>query len=241
MLLVGSACGAVLAYAGYAGAREDLAALRHTVRAQGERIAALEGRLREEAAERRRLVAAPRPPLGVPVGRGGAPAPDLAVPEEASPARPGPGPTALSAPEQALVRRQLSRVEADRVAQAWAYRREAWLENPGAFTPEALNPLRARLGDDVYERYLRDRGRRTAVGVSGIAEASAAAEAGLRPGDRITHFDGRRVFHLNELLALSVQGESGTWVEVQARRGDQVLYLTLPRGPLGITGHRRPE
>lgn len=241
--------------------RAEFAALAASVAAQSEVIARLESRLEDEIASRPRRAAAWQ------VGSGSAASAGTeADGDDGSPRAAGQRPAAaslgdarremppsssalasasapshdsLSPIEAETIRRQVRRVEADRIVRTWQYRREAWLANPDAFAPEVLNPMRAGLGDEVYERYLEAKGRTTTVGVSGLAEASAGATAGLQPGDQITHYDGQRVFHLNELQALSVQGEPGTYVEVQVRRGEQVLYLVLPRGPLGVTAHHR--
>lgn len=119
--------------------------------------------------------------------------------------------------------------------ESWALRRQAYLQNPEGVSIEVVNPLRARLGDDLYEKYLAAKGRQTGVRVSGIIEQSNADLAGLLNGDRITRYNGQRVFHLHELLSLSAQYDSGDYVEVEVIRNDQPVYLTMNGGPPVVT------
>lgn len=107
--------------------------------------------------------------------------------------------------------------------------------NPGA----GATTMREELGDDGYERYLTANGRPTQIAVSAVLEGSPALRAGLQPGDEIVTYDGRRVFNMNEITALTMQGEPGQNVIVNISRGGVPMQISMPRGPLGITGGRR--
>jgi hypothetical protein len=96
--------------------------------------------------------------------------------------------------------------------------------------------LRAELGDADYERYLQALGRPTSVPVQGVLASSPAERSGLKPGDEVTAYDGKRVFDTRELNALTLQGTAGESVTVSVRRDGQIIQLTMPRGPLGIVG-----
>jgi hypothetical protein len=96
--------------------------------------------------------------------------------------------------------------------------------------------LRAELGDADYERYLAALGRPTSVGVRDVLASSPAESSGLLPGDEIVSYDGKRVFDMRELNALTLQGTAGESVVVDVRRGDQNVQLVMPRGPIGIFG-----
>jgi hypothetical protein len=96
--------------------------------------------------------------------------------------------------------------------------------------------LRAELGDADYERYLQALGRPTSVPVQGVLASSPAERSGLKPGDEVTAYDGKRVFDTRELNALTLQGTAGESVTVSVRRDGQTIQLTMPRGPLGIVG-----
>lgn len=102
-----------------------------------------------------------------------------------------------------------------------------------------LSQLREELGDDAYERYLTANGRSTRVSVSSVLEGSPALSAGLQPGDQIVRYDGQRVFSMDEITSLQMQGEVGQNVLVDIERDGLLMQIAMPRGPLGITGGRR--
>lgn len=96
--------------------------------------------------------------------------------------------------------------------------------------------LRAELGDDDYERYMRAFGRPTVVAVNTVYAGSPAATAGIVPGDRIVSYGGKRVFDQNELNAFILDGTPGESVVVEVERNGQRLQVIVPRGPMGVTG-----
>jgi hypothetical protein len=164
-----------------------------------------------------------------------------------TPSEPGGQQTTTVAMDQQLLSKGFSNAEVDAIlmseqqvhennlVQSWEYRRQAYLEHPEHFDLTMVNPLRARIGDGLYEKYLAAQGRRTAVSVSGVMAQSAADSAGILSGDKITHYDGQRVFHLNELLTLSAQQDRGDYTEIEVLRDNQKIYLTIATGPLGVT------
>jgi hypothetical protein len=101
---------------------------------------------------------------------------------------------------------------------------------------EGEQTLRAELGETDYERYLQAYGRPTAIPVRDVLASSPAERSGLRPGDEIVGYDGKRVFAMPELNALTLEGTPGESVVVEVRRDGQTVQLVLPRGPIGITG-----
>lgn len=103
----------------------------------------------------------------------------------------------------------------------------------------AANALRQELGDAGYERYREAGGQPTRVAISSVFEGSPALTAGLRPGDQIVSYDGQRVFSMSDITALTMQGEPGQNVVVDITRDGIPMQVSLPRGPLGVTGGRR--
>jgi len=103
----------------------------------------------------------------------------------------------------------------------------------------AYDVLRAELGDEAYERYLVANRRSTSVTIGSVLESSPAQSAGLVAGDEIISYDGRRVFDLSDLTALTQEGDPGQAIVVDIVRGGQPMQVVIPRGPLGITGGRR--
>ena len=94
--------------------------------------------------------------------------------------------------------------------------------------------LRSRLGDDDYERYLEGTGQPRSVVVRGVDASSAAADAGLMPGDEILAYAGQRVFNQRDLNGLVLAGTPGEVVPATVVRNGQTLMLYVTRGPLGL-------
>lgn len=100
-----------------------------------------------------------------------------------------------------------------------------------------LNPdrmLRDEIGDTEYTQYLQANGRPVDINVSEVYDTSPAQSAGLRPGDRITHYDGERIFNTYDLQRKIIAGEQGDNVVVNIERDGVPMQIVVPRGPLGI-------
>lgn len=103
----------------------------------------------------------------------------------------------------------------------------------------AGDALRTELGDAAYERYLAAGGRPTSISVSSVLDSSPAERAGLRPGDEITGYDGKRIFSMTDLTRQTMEGQPGEQVLVDIRRDGLSMQVVVPRGPIGISGGRR--
>ena len=78
----------------------------------------------------------------------------------------------------------------------------------------------------------------------GVLADSAAERAGLRAGDELISYDGRRIFEAQTVVRATAEGEAGGTTELRVRRGDEELRFLLPRGPIGIRlqpARRPPE
>lgn len=107
-----------------------------------------------------------------------------------------------------------------------------------AATQDSQSALRNQLGDSDYEKYLAAQGQPTAVQVLQVLESSPGSHAGLQPGDQIVSYNGERVFDVNDLRALTLQGTVGEEVVIEIERDGMRMQLSLPRGPVGISGPR---
>lgn len=103
-------------------------------------------------------------------------------------------------------------------------------------SPDSL--LRDEIGDAEYEKYLDANNRPTSVNVGQVLASSPALSAGLQPGDRITHYDGERVFSTFDLTRQALVGQSGENVVVNIVRDGVPMQVVMPRGPLGISTRR---
>lgn len=103
-------------------------------------------------------------------------------------------------------------------------------------SPDSL--LREEVGDAEYEMYLDASNRPTSVNVGQVLASSPASSAGLQPGDRITHYDGERVFSTFDLTRQALEGQAGENVVVNIVRDGVPMQVVMPRGPLGISTRR---
>ncbi len=119
---------------------------------------------------------------------------------------------------------------------AWEAQRDGEGFDPleAAANPQAI--LRESLGDDAYARYLEAQGQPTAIRVTQVLSGSPANDAGLQPGDQVVSYNGERVFNVMDLRGLTMQGRPGEDVVIEIDRDGVRMQLTVPRGPIGITG-----
>jgi hypothetical protein len=103
----------------------------------------------------------------------------------------------------------------------------------GAGRSATSQRLRAQLGDADYERYLQAIGQPTRVRVGDVPSNSAAANAGLLPGDEILTYAGQRIFNSRELQALIQRGASGELVALSVMRDGYPMKLYVNGGSLG--------
>ena len=96
--------------------------------------------------------------------------------------------------------------------------------------------LRAEMGDDAYARYLEAQGQPTAIRITQVLGGSPGNNAGLQAGDELVSYNGERVFNVMELRNGTMQGQPGEDVVIEIERDGVRMQLTLPRGPIGITG-----
>jgi hypothetical protein len=96
--------------------------------------------------------------------------------------------------------------------------------------------MRQQLGDAEYERYLTANGRPLHVSISSVLDSSPAQSAGLRTGDQILNYGGKRIYSMSDLTQEIIQGAPNERVVVHFLRDGIPMQVVLPRGPVGITG-----
>ena len=109
--------------------------------------------------------------------------------------------------------------EAGRALQAFAERAFTPARQAGAVPPRTAG-VAPQLGVTVEQSP-------DGVRVTGVQRGSGAAEAGLREGDVLTHFEGHRVRALGELRELIATFEPGDIVGVRVRRGDRPVDIRV--------------
>jgi len=226
-----------------------------------QRLARLETRLAEEAAERQRLqerfdaVSAQLAALagdGSAIARSQSDIPHATAETAANDAQlASPIDYSKSAMERALTAAGLGPDAAadikrrqDELAMSEMYlrdqaTREQWLNTP-RFNEEMAaidaqrTSVRTEIGDDAYDRYLFALGQNNRVRVDDVLLQSPAADAGLQTGDMIVRYGDARIFAPDELVAQTRDGTVGETVRLEIIRNGERLEVDVPRGPLGL-------
>jgi hypothetical protein len=114
--------------------------------------------------------------------------------------------------------------------------REGWRPT-GAYGSAVLDmyaELREEVGDEDYDNILYASGQSNRIETERVLGESTADNAGIRPGDRIISYAGKRIFDESSLITLTAGGEAGENTRVEVLRDGEIVYLIVPRGPLGI-------
>jgi hypothetical protein len=102
--------------------------------------------------------------------------------------------------------------------------------------------LRTEIGDDEYAKYRQALGRPVGIGILQVQPNTSAAGAGIKLGDQIVAYGGRRVYNVYMLNSLVAESSSSGVVTVDVLRDGQVIQLVLPRGPLsGLVSETPPQ
>jgi len=134
---------------------------------------------------------------------------------------------------------KIDQVELDRLYLRDVAAREGWLDTP-RFREEdvdmgsVINEARNELGDDFYDWLLYSTGRPNRVRVGDVIAGSAAATAGLQPGDVILGYGEQRVFNPDELRSATSGGMAGDATAISVLRDGRERQVLVPRGPLGV-------
>jgi hypothetical protein len=127
--------------------------------------------------------------------------------------------------------------------QADLYRkRQGMPENPLSFAAIRDKDLllRNEMAEDEYIRYRQAIGKTTAINVRTVLPGSHADQAGIKPGDQIVRYGGRRVVDSLELDALAISDASTGPVMVEVLRNGQMIWIALRNGPAGFRASTLP-
>ncbi len=118
--------------------------------------------------------------------------------------------------------------------------REGWL-NSDRYREEMRKineqrvSVRDEIGVDAYDRYLFETGQDNRVLVDSVIPGSAGEDSGMLPGDVIERYGDQPIYDFGDLRGATSDGARDELVPVTVRRGNQLVELLLPRGPIGIS------
>ena len=127
---------------------------------------------------------------------------------------------------------QFKAMEADHLAR----RNGEVIDMVGSIT-NAQSIFRAAIGDEEFERYLAAQEQPTTVRISNLLDGTPGSRAGLQAGDSIVSYNGVRTFSLNDVRELTMQGNIGENVIIEIDRNGVRMQLSIPRGPIGMSGN----
>lgn len=141
----------------------------------------------------------------------------------------------LSATEVQRLRRRFDEVELEKLYARDRALREGWSSSSRHYAElrDIRREFRDEVGDDDYDRVLYASGRKNRVRVLDLLRGSAAEDSGIEVGDVVYRYAGERVFDPSTLYIQTTQGRLGESVEIEVLRDDEIIALTIPRGPLG--------
>ena len=141
--------------------------------------------------------------------------------------------------EVAAFRTRMDDIQLERLYLRDRAAREGWLatrrymEESRALDDQRTG-AREEFGDELYDWAMYSTGHANRVQITEVMEASAAAEAGLAPGDVIYAYADRQIFSGGELRDETTAGTAGETTPVDVVRDGESLRVYVPRGPLGI-------
>jgi len=95
------------------------------------------------------------------------------------------------------------------------------------------NEMKNQYGDDEYDRSLIEAGFPNRLAVSNILDMSPAYNAGLRIGDIIISYGGKRVFDWPDLKSNEIEHNNYNDVVLIISRAGETKELLVPAGPIG--------
>lgn len=143
----------------------------------------------------------------------------------------------FSEDEARRILQQESEAEYKAMLAAWEVQRSRETIDRFSSTTSTQGLLRSEIGDDAYARYLEVQGQPTSINVTQVLSGSPGSTAGLQAGDQLVSYGGERVFSIVDIRNQTMQGEPGEEVVIEIERDGMRMQLTVPRGPIGITGN----
>lgn len=94
--------------------------------------------------------------------------------------------------------------------------------------------LKNEIGEEEYDRYRQALGRPVGVGIEKVLPTSSAEVGGVKAGDQVITYAGKRVYNQPMLNHAMAESRSSGSVLIGVIRDGQRIQLVVPEGPLGV-------
>jgi membrane-associated protease RseP (regulator of RpoE activity) len=94
--------------------------------------------------------------------------------------------------------------------------------------------LRSELGDDAYDNYLFASQQNNRVKISSVMADSPAESSGFESNDIILSYDDQKILNWADIRRVTLEGDIGSYTNVNILRNGESMSLMVPRGTLGV-------
>jgi len=94
--------------------------------------------------------------------------------------------------------------------------------------------LRSELGDEAYDKYLFASQQSNRVKISSVMAGSPAESSGFESSDIILSYDGQKILNWADIRRVTLEGDIGSYTNVDILRNGERMSLMVPRGTLGV-------
>jgi len=94
--------------------------------------------------------------------------------------------------------------------------------------------LRSELGDEDYDKYLFASQQSNRVKISSVMAGSPAESSGFESNDIILSYDDQKILNWADIRRVTLEGDIGSYTNVNILRDGERMSLMVPRGTLGV-------
>ena len=94
--------------------------------------------------------------------------------------------------------------------------------------------LRSELGDEAYDKYLFASQQSNRVKISSVMAGSPAESSGFESNDIILSYDDEKILKWADIRRVTLEGDIGSYANVNILRNGEYMSLMVPRGTLGV-------
>jgi len=94
--------------------------------------------------------------------------------------------------------------------------------------------LRSELGDKAYDKYLFASQQSNRVKISSVMAGSPAESSGFESNDIILSYAGQKILNWADIRRVTLEGDIGSYANVNIIRNGEPMSLMVPRGTLGV-------